>query len=297
MNNSLLTKPIRRAIIAIIAIIAILLLFITSRSCNKCDNTAQEEKVQKPWNVTILIDLSDRIIKADGQIDRDTAIVEAITAELFREKVTLKKLRKATDKLQIVFYPELSDNLSKSLSFDFENFEKLKVQAKRALYDSIKNEKIISSRLNKLYNKAKEQSNFTGCDIWGFFDKGKAKKYCVRKGFRNVLVILTDGYIFDVNNKQKITKDNHAEYSYILPQTLKDKDARLIPCEPVGDLEIMMLELCPNPKTDYDQMETVIEDWLKAMNISKYMIADTDAPESTKKVIRDFLKEEENCEE
>ena len=44
-------------------------------------------------------------------------------------------------------------------------------------------------------------------------------------------------------------------------------------------------------------METVIEDWLKAMNISKYMIADTDAPEITKKVIRDFLKEEENCEE
>ena len=47
---------------------------------------------------------------------------------------------------------------------------------------------------------------------------------CVKPDARNIMVILTDGYLFHENNK--IKKDN--AYSYILPQTLDNPQSSLI---------------------------------------------------------------------
>ena len=50
-----------------------------------------------------------------------------------------------------------------------------------------------------------------------------------------------------------------------------------------------MLELNPNPPTDQDKMEQVINDWLQNMGVQKYYVGETDLPSNTKIIIDKFL--------
>ena len=122
--------------------------------------------------------------------------------------------------------------------------------------------------------------------------------------YRNILVVITDGYIYHEDTKFK----EGNRMSYILPQTAKslgltksdwkekiDKmDFGLIaPRKDLDNLEVLMLEINPSKNAspyEEDILNEVLSKWLSEMGIKKFEIYKTDIPQTTKKRIENFMK-------
>ncbi|MBD5217132.1 MAG: hypothetical protein HDS73_01380 [Bacteroidales bacterium] len=233
---------------------------------------------EKPLNLAVFIDLSDRIKKDKdkmSQSDKDQLIINEL-ADKFIDRQIKRGFGKSTDNFEVLFYPapDGAQSLSESLNIDLASQKKTQ-EKKRALKNFKDNH---SENLGKLYENALQAEEYFGSDIWGFFNKGKINDL-YRDGYRNVLVILSDGYIFDVNNKVK-TADG---YSYLLPQTLA-VDGKLIPCKIENpDIEIYFMECNANPQTDYPKMKETLENWFKEMGVKIVDVQDTDLPANVSK--------------
>lgn len=243
----------------------------------------------KPVNISIFLDLSDRIIKTSNgmvQHEKDSVIVEYIVS-YFQEVIRTHKIQNSNDKIKVYFYPTPSlpeiNNISKKLDVDFSKLEKGVVKKKQA-------QEIIqqfNENLSLIYQSTLQTKNWIGSDIWFFFED-RVKDLCVKKDYRNILIILSDGYIFHVDNKQK--QGNN--YSYITTQTLSVKDSGLIPCSHsnLSDLEVLFLEV-DAPINHSKRINEIISDWFNHMSIKKYQIVKTDQPTNTTQIIENFLAE------
>lgn len=265
----------------IIGVIGIVSCSIGGSSTSTGENLSEKGSSQvvenKPLNLAVFVDLSDRIEKEKDnmtQSDKDQMIVNGL-AEEFVSKQKRDGFQKSEDCFQVVFYPapEGAQSVADSLSLNLKDLDGPK---KRPL---LKFQKSHADNIKRLYAGALEAHDYFGSDIWGYFAKDKVKDLC-KDGYRNVLVILSDGYIFDQNNKVKEGKN----YSYILPQTLAVKDSGLIPCKISNtDLEIYFMECNANPQTDYPKMKNIIECWFKDMGVEIVDVQDTDIPAVTLK--------------
>ncbi len=256
-----------------------------------CESSQQKEaessETEMPLNLSVFLDMSDRIIKvSDGmtQYEKDLDLVEYITNS-FQELVLINKIQKSKDKIHFFFYPIPNipqiNSIAKNLDIDFGNIPTgaPKKEQLQNLPSQVKN------ALTQIYETTLENKEWIGSDIWGFFED-KAKDLCIKEGHRNVLIVLSDGYIFHTNNKQK----QGANYTYITAQTLNVANSGLIPCShsELGDLEVLFLEVNA-PVKHGDKIEAIIGDWFKGMNIRKYKIVKTDIPSNTTKIINKFL--------
>lgn len=69
------------------------------------------------------------------------------------------------------------------------------------------------------------------------------------------------------------------------------KSSLIVSRKGLKNLEVMFLEVNPyDPKTE-PKMESVITDWLHAMDVQHSIVAETDIPENTKLYIDNFLGE------
>ena len=140
--------------------------------------------------------------------------------------------------------------------------------------------------LTKIYEATMQDKNWIGSDIWGFFKK-QVDTYCIREDARNIIVILTDGYLFYAPNK---LKDGN-NYSYILPQTLSNPNSGLIVSrQDLDNLEVLLLEVNPYDPKHQDQMETILQNWFSGMGVQKVYVGVTDQPSNTKLIIDKFMK-------
>ena len=241
----------------------------------------------KPWNISIFLDLSDRLTRqlTPSQAERDMTLIRHVTGKV-KERIVKQKIIGSKDRIKVFFYPSPNISeitlLSKNLELDMGN---MPLKEKRS--SVIKFEDEFSASLKQIYNKTLAAKQWVGSDIWGFFNK-QIDTYCIKPTHRNVLIILTDGYIFHVNNKQKVGD----AYSYISPQTLSvPKSSLIVSRKGLKNLEVMFLEVNPyDPKTE-PKMESVITDWLHAMDVQHSIVAETDIPENTKLYIDNFLGE------
>lgn len=241
----------------------------------------------KPWNISIFLDLSDRLTRqlTPSQAERDMTLIRHVTGKV-KERIVKQKIIGSKDRIKVFFYPSPNISeitlLSKNLELDMGN---MPLKEKRS--SVIKFEDEFSASLKQIYNKTLAAKQWVGSDIWGFFNK-QIDTYCIKPTHRNILIILTDGYIFHVNNKQKVGD----AYSYILPQTLSvPKSSLIVSRKGLKNLEVMFLEVNPyDPKTE-PKMESVITDWLHAMDVQHSIVAETDIPENTKLYIDNFLGE------
>lgn len=241
----------------------------------------------KPWNISIFLDLSDRLTRqlTPSQAERDMTLIRHVTGKV-KERIVKQKIIGSKDRIKVFFYPSPNISeitlLSKNLELDIGN---MPLKEKRS--SVIKFEDEFSASLKQIYNKTLAAKQWVGSDIWGFFNK-QIDTYCIKPTHRNILIILTDGYIFHVNNKQKVGD----AYSYILPQTLSvPKSSLIVSRKGLKNLEVMFLEVNPyDPKTE-PKMESVITDWLHAMDVQHSIVAETDIPENTKLYIDNFLGE------
>lgn len=242
----------------------------------------------EPLNISIYLDLSDRITRdlTPSQMERDAAIIDTIIG-MFSKKCVEDKIISTKHHIKVVFNPSPDNKDIDDWAKDMEvDMAKLKAPEKKEALTEMKGK--FGNALTNIYKETIDEKKWVGSDIWGFFSDKKVDDLCMRKGYRNILVILTDGYLYDENIK---IKEGNA-YSYVLPQTLAVDGSSLI-CRRKGlvDLEVLILEVNPYNKEEEYKMLPVLENWLTNMEVGKYKIVKTDLPSSTAVYIDNFFKE------
>lgn len=237
-------------------------------------------------NVSIYLDLSDRLERqmTPSQSERDIEIVKYM-ASIVKNHAVSQKILPSADRIKVFFYPSPNDSKINLLSQDLElDLGKAQPAEKKKLLNEF--EAKFESSLTQIYESTLAQKNWIGSDIWGFFKK-QVDTYCIKEDARNIIVILTDGYIYDTNNKQK----NDNNYSYILPQTLQDPNSGLIVSrQGLEELEVLMLEVNPYDPKHQDQMENILTNWFQGMGVQRLYVGMTDQPSNTKLIIDKFMK-------
>ena len=268
----------------------ILLVACGSKGAEKNNNgeAAQANSSMKPLNISIYLDLSDRLERDmyPSQKERDIEIVNYM-AEILKNHAVSQKILPSRDRIKVFFYPVPNDSKIDLLSKDLEmDLSKAQPAEKKKLLLEFQNK--FATSLSKIYDATLQGKNWIGSDIWGFFKK-QVDTYCIREDARNIIVILTDGYLFYAPNKLK-QGDN---YSYILPQTLANPNSELIVSrQGLENLEVLMLEINPyNPKQQ-DKIESVLQNWIKGMGVQKMYVGETDQPSNTKLIIDKFIAKE-----
>ncbi|WP_040281040.1 hypothetical protein [Psychroserpens damuponensis] len=257
-------------------------------------------------NVSILLDLSDRInpIKypnpAMEYYERDLGYIHSVVKS-FEWHLRNKKSIKIKDHIQLFIEPEPGDGELNSkmqllnMSFTKDNAKKEYIKQTSNLYDSIAKE---------IYHSAINDNNYVGSDVWGFF-KNKVEDFCIEEDYRNILVILTDGYLFheDVKIKEKNLS------SYLTPQEIRNNKLNksnwkermetenfgfIIRQDDLKDLEVLVLGINPNKKNDYEQdvIFKYWKDWLTQMNVKQFEIKLANLPANMDKVIQDYMFQE-----
>lgn len=247
--------------------------------------------LDKPWNVSIYLDLSDRLTTGQGepQMLRDTAIISYVI-DRFVDNVVRRKIVPCDDKFQIFFYPtegiSNASTLSKGLSFNLKDYATQPAQKKKTLL-AMKAD--ILNLIVPIYEETMQRRQWIGSDIWGFFKK-RVRLACMEEGYRNILIILTDGYIYHQNS---LFRQNGSEYSYCARLTLdKQPGMKLIPCNSdLQTLEVLMLEINPARQSHYDRLNEILGTWLQSMGVEHYLIEETDVSANILPAIKIFLKQ------
>ena len=256
-------------------------------------------------NISILLDLSDRIdtVKYSNPsmefYKRDVGYLKSV-AEVFSNSISYKKSRNLDDKIQLYFDPEpintQINDLSKELKFHIsrDNGTKEYINKISDTYASIG---------LKIYEQALKDDNYVGSDTWGFL-KNKVQDYCIDENYRNILVIITDGYIYYENNT--INEGNLS--SYITPKKIRNKNLNtsnwkqliesnkhgFIPIDQdLSNLEVLVLGVNPSKTNnyDYDVLNKYWSDWLFAMGVNEenFEFKMADLPSNMDNIINKFI--------
>ncbi|REG90485.1 hypothetical protein [Flavobacterium aquicola] len=270
-------------------------------------NVSKAKDVSKNLNISLLLDLSDRISPTKFPNPtmeyylRDVGYINSVS-EAFTEHVRSKKVILAHDKIQLFFdptplNPEIN-KISKDLKIEFNkgNVSKEIISKSKTTY---------AVKPLEIYKLAIKDGNYIGSDIWKFF-KTKINDYCVEKDYRNILVILTDGYIY---YKDTQIKDGNLT-TYLSPELIKSNNLNspqwsekiinqklgfIKANDNLSNLEILVLGINPDQKNPYEEdvIKTYWENWFKAMKVKRFEIRNTDLPSNMDKIIKDFISNKE----
>lgn len=273
-------------------VVALTGLFTTTGCDGGTSSDTTKVKLVDPghMNVSIFLDLSDRITE-DQQVERDCAIVTHVAKIMHDSTMTPNPgVQKSCNALRVVMHPQPTDQSVNAplsnLVFDVQN---IKVGEDRR-DAAIELEQTFAKNIGLVYQKALESGDgdkWPGSDIYGYFTDGKLKQQCIKEGYRNILVLVTDGEIlYSPTKKQDGNNSN-----FITTQILENPEAELIVgTEGLDNLEVLVLELRPRNQNQLPKMKSMIENWLKGMGVKKYTICETDRPEIIAPAIDQFFK-------
>ncbi|MCX8057035.1 MAG: hypothetical protein N3F03_05425 [Ignavibacteria bacterium] len=276
---------------------------------SSCSNEKENlEQNYKNINLTILIDLSDRISenKNPDQVEKDLYIINSVV-DAFKKYLYRKGVVQSDDKIKVIFYPvntqSIYQEIADSLHFDFEQID-------------LKDRKKIFSQLNEIYNKhlttiysiASKAKSYPGSDLFNYF-KHRIVDDCILNDSRfiNFLVILTDGYIYDENAKYNMGN----RFSYLAPLSshitqfrkiinweadFDRKDFGLIKLDnDLSKLHILVAELNPpkNHPEDFDILKKYWSKWLIEQNVRKenFKIIKTDLNYLNSNIVQKFFED------
>jgi hypothetical protein len=261
---------------------------------------------KKQLNITILLDLSDRIDPSvspanPSHFERDIEAVKCITA-FFAEDMRTRRAILLNGKIKVIMSPPPQipniNRYAQNLTIDLTSIKS--ADEKKRVRDSLSS--IFTNNLKTIYKTTIRQQQWDGSDIWDFFNSD-VKALCVDRdsNYRNILIILTDGYIY--HNASIISQGNR--YSYLLPkimqpfrnnnwkQLMTNADFGLISTRnDLDNLEILVLEIEPSPQykiIDERIIRFVLGKWFEEMKVKRYGILKSDIPTNTKLKIEDFL--------
>lgn len=278
-------------------------------SCKKNETEVDVKEVKSKndnsqnINLSILIDLSDRISPEKypnptmEYYQRDLGYIKSIS-EAFSEHIKGKRIRQINDKIQVFFNPE-------PLNPDINNIsKKLKIELNK---DNVSNElinTINSVYVNesiKIYDLAIKDNNYIGSDIWKFFENN-INDYCIDNNHRNVLIILTDGYMFYEDTK--FLEDNKS--SYLTPELIRrnrldgkdwnqkieaGKFGFIKANDDLSNLEVLVLGINPSPNNSYEEkvIKAYWNKWFSEMKVKSFDTKNADLPSNMDKVIKEFI--------
>ena len=278
---------------AIAIIIAGLTLLLACGGSKSGDNESATESGETtepmPLNISVYLDLSDRLTRdlTPSQMDRDTAIINHIVDLFVKHCIDSGKIINSTNHFQVFFYPAPNNSQIAQLARGL-NVDLAKTELKQKKVELMEMKSRFQNNLTQIYSDAISDHQWVGSDIWGFFSNGEVDKLCMRKGYRNILVILTDGYLYHTGNKIK----EGTAYSYALPQTLAIANSSLIVRrEGLQDLEVLMLEVNPYDAQQRNKLIPVLEDWFRNMEVGKFVVSETALPVTTEVYIDSFLQD------
>lgn len=274
----------------------------TASTSSTCPPYLAKQK-ENNLNISVLLDLSDRI-EMPKTISKDVAYLSSL-AKVFLQHINTKKSILLEDRIQLFFNPEPTSDeineIAENLNIHFN---------KDSSVELIKDTKYLySTEPMRLYELAKtdangQKQNYPGSDIWRFF-KDNVQDYSIDDCHRNILVILTDGYMYYENTQMK--KGNRT--SYLTPNSLaklnlksskwkkrmEENDLGFIPAaKNLNDLEVLVIGVSSlNDDNPYAQ-DIITEYWSKwfeEMGISSenYKIKNAVIASNMEKVISDFI--------
>lgn len=254
-------------------------------------------------NVSILLDLSDRISTKKYPTpgmeinQRDLGYIKSISSA-FVAHLNKNKVMKINDQIQVYFEPEPMNTKINALA----NSMKLSFKKDNITKESIA--KIIptySKAASQIYQLALEDQQFVGSDIWTFF-KSKVKDYCIKPKHRNILVILTDGYMYHQDNH--IKEGNQS--TYLTPELITTSKLNVSSYQKIMDdkkygfisatdhleeLEVLVLGINPVKGKNFedDVIKKYWGDWLKAMGVKNSYLKGADLPSNLDPVIKKII--------
>lgn len=267
-----------------------------------CDNNKDSIAVVVPdlnnINVSILIDLSDRIDPSTNPnpampyFQRDTEYIKAIEKG-FLNHMKSKRIITYDDQMQVFFNPEPSDpkinDFTKELRVSFDK------NTSKEYFASV--EKKYSEIPSYIYQSAIKDKNYIGSDIWEFF-RNKVKDYCVKNDKRNILFILTDGYMYHDNSKfsqenktsyltSKLIKSNNLTTTDFKKIIEKNKYGFVKANDGLSNLEVVVLGINPEKGNPFEEavIKEYWENWFKDMKIKSYQIKSADLPSNLEPII------------
>ena len=293
-------------IIAITALISILSCKKDVKKPAETNKIEAKTKINEPsnnLNISLLLDLSDRInpVKYPNTAmefyQRDVGYIKSVS-KVFLEHLSGKKMRQADEKIELFFEPSPSNSEINTLS----NKLKYSITKDNLSLDLLNNiENTYSKNPLEIYELAIKDDNYVGSDTWRFF-KNKVSDYCLEEGHRNILVVLTDGYIYHKDTQLK--EGNRS--SYLTPQEIRknklnssnwgekmeNEDYGFVKIDvDLSDLEILVLGINPDPKNVYEEdvINAYWNKWFKEMNVKRFAIKQADLPSNMDKIIREFI--------
>ncbi len=269
---------------------------------------------QKDLNISVLIDLSDRIdsrqdTRQPVQSDRDISIINILSAAI-RKNVAAHGSFKSKARFNVYFHPEPADKQIRDIAVKLSaawvsSNDMTTAKQNKITYQELEGN--FAKGLSDIYSMAQSTGQYPGSDIWRFM-KDEAKIKCIEPdtSYRNILVILTDGYMYYENGKQQ--QPNSNRYNYIergtkhfarfrdgsLLNTEFDKnDYGLMPAASgLKDLEILVLECRPEEAypQDFDIMQKYWCKWFREMGVKHAELYKSQQPAYHEKMIAGFLK-------
>ena len=292
-------------------IFKLMLLFLLSVSVFSCKKDSEEEKTEiapktktsENYNISILLDLSDRISLQKNPnptmeyYQRDLGYIKSVS-EAFTQHLKTKRIRQIGDKMQLFFNPEPLDPEINSISKDLR-IAIDKNNASKDLLNSINSS--YASKTSKIYDSAIKDDHFIGSDIWNFFDT-RVKDQCVENNYRNILIVLTDGYMYHENSVR--TEGNRTSYitSKLIQKNVlntsdwkkkfDDQDFGFIKIEDdLSNLEVLVLGINPDKNNPYEEkvIKAYWTKWFTEMKITHFELKNADLPSNMEKIIQDFI--------
>ena len=263
--------------------------------------------INKQLNITIVLDLSDRIDPKlhsahPEHANRDIEIVKYFT-QLFKDDMEARGAFNAKGKIKVILSPApnvddintIISQLNVDLSQVSNNKEKKKV------FDSITTD--FEKNLEVIYEKTIKTKKYLGADVWRFF-KNDVVDYSVENSneYRNILVLITDGYLYHqasrdvIGNRSAyltsrfINKAGLRKSSWL--NTFNDGDYGFITKRTdLDSLDVLVLEITPSTKhkNDEDVIKQYLSKWFTEMNVNSFKLYNTDLPKYTKGRIKKFI--------
>lgn len=285
-------------------LISVSILFLFSCKNEEVEKTISPVKdTSENLNISILLDLSDRISpekypnKSMEFYLRDVGYINSVS-EAFTDHVRNKKVRKVNDKMQLFFDPAPFNPDINALSKEL----KIVVDKNNVSKEFINNIKqTYASDPLKIYQLAIKDNYFVGSDTWKFF-QNKVNDYCIESDYRNILIVLTDGYIY---YKDSQIKENNAT-TYLTPEVIRSNGLNtsdwsqkitsqklefIKANNDLSNLEVLVLGIHPDPKNPYEEevIKAYWSNWFEAMKVKRYEIRNADIPSNMDKVIKNFI--------
>jgi hypothetical protein len=269
------------------------------KPCKNCPPEVDSNNI----NVSILIDLSDRIDPQTNPnptmeyFQRDAEYIKAIEKG-FLNHIKSKKIITYDDQMQVYFNPEPSDPKMNELTKDLKvSFDK---NINKNYFTSV--EKKYSELPLSIYQSAIKDGNYVGSDIWEFF-RNKVKDYCIKNDRRNILFILTDGYMYHKDTMfsqdkktsyltSKLIKSNNLITSDFKNTIVKNNLGFVKANDNLNNLEVIVLGINPEKGNPFEEavIKEYWENWFKEMKIKKYQIKSADLPSNLEPIILKAIK-------